>query len=302
MTITDMAFNPATGLLDTTTYPTEPADETAARTQVQGRLNEIRDYLNDTLITEITEGAFNFAASATGTDAYAVTITNVAALTTGLEVFVQADVANTGAATCQVNALTAKAIRKNGTTVLEDGDIPANGIAHLKYDGTNFQLLNPVKTTGLSAHQAKTVTDADGAHGLKIESGTFTPTIIGSSTAGSNTYSTQAGFYVKTGNMVHCDIFVALSAKDAAMAGNVSVGGLPFTSKTSTNRYSSAATGTYKNIDLTAGYSQIGGAIQSAAVAITLYQAGDNVAHSNIAAAAFTNDSFVMCSVDYEAA
>jgi hypothetical protein len=76
-------------------------------------------------------------------------------------------VANTGAATCQVNALTAKAIRKNGVVVLEDGDIPAGGVAHLKYDGTNFQLLNPVKTTAVSNHLADYASkfpDNAGAH------------------------------------------------------------------------------------------------------------------------------------------
>ncbi|OPX93982.1 MAG: hypothetical protein A4E53_00145 [Pelotomaculum sp. PtaB.Bin104] len=154
MTISDMAFSPETGLRNTTTYPDAPGSGTAAREQIQGRLDEIRDYINNTMITEITEGAYNYAVSVTGDDNYVVTMANVAALTTGLEVFFKADVVNTGAATLQVNALAATAIRKNGTTVLKDGDISAGGIAHVKYDGTYWQLLNPANSADLAAHLA----------------------------------------------------------------------------------------------------------------------------------------------------
>lgn len=79
-----------------------------------------------------------------------------------------------------------------------------------------------------NAHIADLVTDTDGAHGLKIESGTFTPTIAGSTTAGTNTYSYQQGQYYKIGNLVYFAIFVALSAKDASMAGYVLIKNLPF--------------------------------------------------------------------------
>lgn len=60
MALTPMTFNPVTGLLDTAAYITGPASETDARQQVQGRLNELRDYLNNTLlaaIAAVTDGA-----------------------------------------------------------------------------------------------------------------------------------------------------------------------------------------------------------------------------------------------------
>lgn len=40
------AFTPATGLSDTSVYPTTPANEAAARQQVMDPLNQLRDYLN----------------------------------------------------------------------------------------------------------------------------------------------------------------------------------------------------------------------------------------------------------------
>lgn len=60
MAIDEMAFDPATGLLDTATYPTNPESETAARTQVQAGMNQLRDYINDTLLAAlaaVTDGA-----------------------------------------------------------------------------------------------------------------------------------------------------------------------------------------------------------------------------------------------------
>lgn len=69
MAITPMAFSPATGLLDTVTYPTNPENETAARTQIQGRLNELRDYNNNVLIPALV----STTDSASGADQIGVT-------------------------------------------------------------------------------------------------------------------------------------------------------------------------------------------------------------------------------------
>ena len=53
MGLTKMEFSPATGLRDTTAYASEPATGTAAREQVQGRLDEVMNYLNNVLTVEI---------------------------------------------------------------------------------------------------------------------------------------------------------------------------------------------------------------------------------------------------------
>lgn len=42
-------FNPPTGLLDTSAYPTNPNTEAEARGQVQAGMNQIRDYINSTI-------------------------------------------------------------------------------------------------------------------------------------------------------------------------------------------------------------------------------------------------------------
>ncbi len=83
----------------------------------------------------------DYAASATGTDAYAITLSpTVTAYTTGDTYIFKADVANTGAATLNVDGLGAKTITdKNGAT-LADREITANSINCVVYDGTNMQL------------------------------------------------------------------------------------------------------------------------------------------------------------------
>ena len=65
-----------------------------------------------------------------------------------------------------------------------------------------------------SAHAADLITDSDGAHGLKVESGTFTPAYGTTGVAPSSiTYEGSTyGKYVKTGNVVHVQGKVQISA------------------------------------------------------------------------------------------
>jgi hypothetical protein len=61
------------------------------------------------------------------------------------------------------------------------------------------------------------------------EEGTFSPLIIGTTTAGTGTYTTQLGFYTKIGNVVYIQVFLVWSAHTGT--GSIYFGGLPFTSK-----------------------------------------------------------------------
>ena len=91
--------------------------------------------------TTDTTSADVYGASATGNDNYAITISSaIVSYTTGLVVRFKADVQNTGACSINVNALGAKAIKKYASTDPATGDIVANQIVTLVYDGTNFQL------------------------------------------------------------------------------------------------------------------------------------------------------------------
>jgi len=82
------------------------------------------------------------------------------------------------------------------------------------------------------------------------EEGTFTPTISGSTTAGSGTYNAQGGLYTKVGNIVNVQIYINLSAHTGT--GNILITGLPFTSASGANSYGSATIGYLDNCTLVA--------------------------------------------------
>ena len=53
MSISPFAFDPADGLANTTAFPQKPADQTAARGQFMTLFNQLRDYLNSSIIPAI---------------------------------------------------------------------------------------------------------------------------------------------------------------------------------------------------------------------------------------------------------
>lgn len=103
-----------------------------------------------------------------GTDAYAITanITPVAYFT-GMVVVFKANTANTGACSLNVNALGVKSIKKAVSVDLSDADIAAGQWVTVIYDGTNFQLQNPIgiRATALQAIPASGTATLV-AHGL----------------------------------------------------------------------------------------------------------------------------------------
>lgn len=83
-----------------------------------------------------------YAAANSGSDSYAIAPSGVTAYVTGQTFKFKADVANTGACTLNVNGLGAKTIKKDVTTDLATGDILANQLVTVTYDGTNMQLMD----------------------------------------------------------------------------------------------------------------------------------------------------------------
>jgi hypothetical protein len=76
----------------------------------------------------------------------------------------------------------------------------------LKYNGTNIAISN-----------------TSGVEGARIS---FTPTIQGTTTAGTGTYSSQSGSYVKNGNIVTFEFEITWTAHTGT--GNIIVAGLPY--------------------------------------------------------------------------
>jgi hypothetical protein len=82
------------------------------------------------------------------------------------------------------------------------------------------------------------------------EEGTFTPTVVGTTTAGTATYSAQAGKYTKVGDLVTFTVYVSWSAGTGA--GDLKINGLPFTVKNVGNQLLSCSVGWIEGMTLPA--------------------------------------------------
>lgn len=99
--------------------------------------------------TGLQKHAEGYAAATAGSDAYYVTLAPIpTSLVNGMVVRFKADVANTGAATLNVNGSGALAIVTGLSTALATGDIVANQVCEVIYNstGTVWQLINPAST------------------------------------------------------------------------------------------------------------------------------------------------------------
>jgi len=98
--------------------------------------------------------AHHYFADSEASDDYVITPSPaISAYAAGQTFNFKANTANTGAATLNVNGKGAKTIKKNVSNDLETGDILANQIVTVIYDGTNFQLIppNPILKSLLTA-------------------------------------------------------------------------------------------------------------------------------------------------------
>lgn len=93
-------------------------------------------------------------------------------------------------------------------------------------DKANQTDLTDLKQT-VTEHLEQSVYSANGAHGLKIDIGSFSPTIEGLTTPGTATYSMQDGKYLRIGNLLKIDGRVRLSSISGS-TGQIIIGGLPY--------------------------------------------------------------------------
>ena len=132
-------------------------------------------------------------------------------------------------------------------------------------------------------------------------SGTFTPVIEGLTTAGTNTYDIQSGYYSKVGDIVICFGRIRMTTKDAAMSGDIRIGGLPFTVKSNPNGYAPISISYEGNFTLTSGAHLVGHAVTSTAQA-ELWQTDGGSTRTVITDAQINNNTELMFLATYQAA
>ncbi len=92
------------------------------------------------------------------------------------------------------------------------------------------------------------------------EEGTFSPTVIGTTSAGTATYNAQVGRYTKIGRIVQFDVYLNWSSGTGT--GNLRITNLPFTAANTIDTYPAITIGYMNNITIPAS---------SVAVAYTQY-------------------------------
>ena len=136
------------------------------------------------------------------------------------------------------------------------------------YDGNHVFKVEPSGSADANiSWSTKATIDSDGlkfngdtaaANALDdFEEGEWTPVLVGSSTAGSHTYSVQKGFYEKIGRQVTARGQIVVNQKNT-IAGNITMSGLPFTQSNETGSYSAMYAGYGSAMSLTAGTSFAG--------------------------------------------
>ena len=130
------------------------------------------------------------------------------------------------------------------------------------------------------------------------ESGTFTPSIQGSTTAGSFTYNLRVGSYVKVGDLVNFEISIYVTATTTAATGDLKITGLPF-SKNNDNGFASASVGWTQFITFA---DQIGAYLATTGSNITLRNLTSGGSGANIGGGDLGTSFYIFVSGSYKAA
>ena len=140
---------------------------------------------------------------------------------------------------------TASASPGGSTTQLQYNNAGAfGGISGVTSDGTRITASTTIgvggatpSTSGAGITFPATASASSDANTLDdYEEGTWTPTVIGATTAGTTTYTGQNGFYTKIGNQVTVICYINYSAMTGT--GVMQVNNLPFASANLTQGYS----------------------------------------------------------------
>ena len=129
------------------------------------------------------------------------------------------------------------------------------------------------------------------------EEGTFSPTLYGTGTAGSPTYTSQFGKYTKIGNVVSCYIRITTSAL-GGIDGLVRIGNLPFTSEATADVFSSTACGYAAGLAITAG-TYVSGWVADSSTYIKITNWDSTAGTTYLDDAEWSDDGTLMISVVY---
>lgn len=126
--------------------------------------------------------------------------------------------------------------------------------------------------------------------------GTTVPTVLGSITPGAHTYVTQSSNWRRNGDQTTVSVNIALTTKDAAMAGSVDIDCLP---TPVTGDFQAGGVALYNGVTLPAGHTQIGIATVPGTTRVRLYTAGSAAVGAALGAAGISGAFAITFTVTY---
>jgi len=116
-----------------------------------------------------------------------------------------------------------------------------------------------------------------GGHYATPFTGTWTPTIAGATTPGTQSYAVQEGWYCKIGKLVIAQCRITLSANSGG-AGAATIGELPFTAQNVANSHGASPIGAIGGVAHASGFTQFHATVNPNATNATLTESGSNQA------------------------
>jgi hypothetical protein len=120
-----------------------------------------------------------------------------------------------------------------------------------------------------------------GGHYATPFTGSWTPTISGSTTPGSQSYAVQEGWYCKLGKLVIAQCRITLTGNSGG-SGAARVAGLPFTSENVANSHGSGAIAAIGGVTHAASYTQFHASVNPNATTADLSESGSNQLIANV--------------------
>ena len=168
-------------------------------------------------------------------------------------------------------------------------------------DANGSETIDGALTVTLRFINEKLTIWSDGTSWYKEEhtaTGAFTPTLIGSSVAGTQTYTVQQGFFTRILNRMEISVYILLSAKDVAMAGSAIISNLPMSSSSSLT-INPLSVGFAQNIAFDADTIQLVAYITDSSNQIQLRELKNNAAAGTIGSAEISNTSSISIQGSY---
>lgn len=136
---------------------------------------------------------------------------------------------------------------------------------------------------------------------IETSHGTWTPAFVGTTIAGTFTYTTQLGRYIKIGKRCWLDFNVHISVVTVAATGNLTITGLPFASVTAAG-YAGMIPVACDKVTVLGTTVQLMGRVASNVVVIDFIETGNNIAATLLPASAISAGTTIEGSFCYETA